>query len=155
MVTSPHFLKSLTSGLPHSFPESSTTIMRDISFPRMAHPKLWLFLDHFSPMRCIFRAHFPPIPGLCPEPSHCTNYLFQAGWLVVNNRNQSSLLKQMEDSKERDLLIYEWQGKSEFQFRKESGVKRVWIAENMTWPLVLGPKITAGNADPRAPSPHH
>lgn len=114
-------------------------------------------LTTFSPMRCIFRAHFPPIPGLCPESSHCTDYLFQAGWLVINNRNQSSLLKQMEDSKERDLLVYEWQGKSEIQFRKEPGVKRVWTAENMTWPLVLGPNITtaAGNAGPRAPSPHH
>lgn len=59
-----------------------------------------------------FSEHFPIHSRLCPKPSHYTSYLFQAERLVTNNRNQSSLLKQMNDSIEIYLLVYRMTGKT-------------------------------------------
>lgn len=130
MVTFPHFLKRWTSGLPHFFSGSSTTIVHDISFPRMAHPKLWLFFDclfcNEMHLHSMFSIHCRTMPS---------NFLFYKLFVqgrVIGHKQQKSILSAKADGRSngRDLLVYEWQGKPECQVRRqgsrEPGQLRAW-----------------------------
>lgn len=154
MVTFPRISKRWTSGLPYFFSGSSTTIVHDISFPRMAHPKLWLFFDclfcNEMHLHSMFSIHCRTMPS---------NFLFYKLFVwagrVIGHKQQKSILSTKADGRSngRDLLVYEWQGKTRMPSQK-TGVKRAWTTESMAWPVSWDPRpppLQQGAAGPRHP----